>query len=261
MEKSNTPKNLPPQLAKNSTIDHSNVNVHRKRISARADAPKIVEWASGLIPEEFRIISKIFEQSPEVLTTETLKSLERKFSDILFVIQPELRKLSLLLRPNFPTPPEPSWDAGKMIEWATQQYLPHHFWLEETNKEDKNISDQSESYGNWLHNNFVNIRSNFPNIVYKILPAIIGMQTNEKCLLILIVDNFNYKFADVLTNLLQNRGFRQLHRTPYFSMIPSDTETSKRCLVAGQPKASEIPENYDSLIATDWQQCFPDRHF
>ena len=228
---------------------------------SKSDAPKIVEWASGLVPEEFRILAKTFEQSPDALTNEILKALEKKFSDVLPVIQPELRKLALLLRPNVPCPPESSWDAAKMLEWATQQYLPYHFWLEETNNEDNNLSRQSESFGDWLYSNFVTIRSNFPNIVYKILPTIIGMHTTDKCLLILVIDNFNYKFADVLTSLLQNHGFRLVQKTPYFSMIPSDTETSKRCLIAGQPKASEILLDYDSLISSEWQQCFPDRRF
>src|SRR5208337_17546 len=55
--------------------------------------------------------------------------------------------------------------------------------------------------------------------------------------------------------------FRLVQKTPYFSMIPSDTETSKRCLIAGQPKTSEILLDYDSLISSEWRQCFPDRRF
>jgi hypothetical protein len=237
------------------------LNTQFKSGLSKSDAPKIVAWASGLVPEEFRILAKAFEQSPDALTNEILKALEKKFSDVLPVVQPELRKLALLMRPNVPCPLESSWDAAKMLEWATQQYLPYHFWLEETNNEDNNLSKQSESFGDWLYSNFVTIRSNFPNIVYKILPTIIGMHTTDKCLLILVIDNFNYKFADVLTSLLQNHGFRLGQKTPYFSMIPSDTETSKRCLIAGQPKASEILLDYDSLISREWQQCFPDRRF
>jgi hypothetical protein len=237
------------------------LNSQFKNGLSQSDALKIVEWASGLVPEEFRILAKTFEQSPNVLTNEILKSLKTKFSDVLPVVQPELRKLALLLRPSIPCFPESSWDAVKMLEWATQQYLPFHFWLEETNNEDKNLSNQSESFGDWLYSNFINIRSNFPNIVYKILPNIINMHTSDKCLLILVIDNFNYKFADVLTSLLQNHGFRLDQKTPYFSMIPSETETSKRCLLAGQPKASEILPDYDSLISNEWRQCFPDRRF
>ncbi|MGD0496186.1 MAG: hypothetical protein ABSB28_09140 [Candidatus Bathyarchaeia archaeon] len=237
------------------------LNTQFKNGLSQSDALKIVEWASGLVPEEFRVLARTFEQWPNALRDETLKSLEKKFSDVLPLVQPELRKLALLLRPNVPSAPESSWDAAKMIEWATQQYLPYHFWLEETNNEDNNLSNQSESFGDWLYSNFVNIRSNFPNIVYKILPTIIGIHTTDKCLLILVIDNFNFKFADVLTSLLQNHGFRLVQKTPYFSMIPSDTETSKRCLIAGQPKASEILLDYDSLISNEWQQCFPDRRF
>ena len=237
------------------------LNSQFKNGLSQSDAPGIVEWASGLVPEEFRILAKTFGQSPNVLTNEILKTLEKKFSDVLSVVQPELRKLALLLRPSVPCPPEPSWDAAKMLEWATHQYLPYHFWLEETNNEDNNLSNQSESFGDWLYSNFINIRSNFPNIVYKILPNIINMHTSDKCLLILVVDNFNFKFAKVLTSLLQNHGFRLVQETPYFSMIPSETETSKRCLIAGQPKASEILLDYDNLVSNEWRQCFPDRQF
>ena len=237
------------------------LNTQFKNGLSQSDTPKIIEWSSGLTPEEFRVLAKTFEQSPHVLTSTTIESLERKFSEVLPLIQPELRKLALLVRPVIPNSPDPSWDAATMIQWATQQYLPYHFWLEETNTEDNSLSSQSESFGDWLHSNFVSIRSNFQNIVYKILPAIIGMHTTDKCLLILVIDNFNYKFADVLTSLMQNQGFRIVQKAPYFSMIPSDTETSKRCLIAGQPKASEIPGDYDTLISNEWRQCFPDRRF
>jgi len=237
------------------------LNSQFKKEISQPNALKIVEWASGLVPEEFKILVKVFEQSPYVLTNEILQSLEKKFSDVLPVVQPELRKLSLLLRPSIPCTLESSWNATKMLEWATQQYLPYHFWLEETDNEDMLLSSQSELFGDWLYSNFINIRSNFPNVVYRILPNIINMHTRDKCLIILLIDNFNYKYADVLTSLFQIHGFRLAQKTPYFSMIPSDTEVSKRCLLAGQPKASEILSDYDSLISNEWQQCFPDRQF
>jgi GTPase SAR1 family protein len=237
------------------------INTEFKNGISQFDALKIIEWASGLVPEEFGILAKTLEQSPNVLTIEVLKSLEKKFSDVLQEIQPELRKLSLQLKPSIPKPPESSWDAAKMLEWAIQQYLPYHFWLEETNNEDSEVSNQSELFSDWLFSNFVNIRSNFPNIVYRVLPNIMSMHTTDKCVLILVIDNFNYKYADVLTSLLQIHGLRLVQKIPYFSMVPSDTEVSKRCLFAGQPKASEVLLDYDSLVSSEWQRYFPDRHF
>ena len=100
-------------------------------------------------------------------------------------------------------------------------------------------------------------------MAYKILPSLIDVNSNDKCLLILVIDNFNYKFADVLTNFLQNAGFRLTKKHPYLSMLPSDTETSKRCLFAGQPKVTDtnLLADYDSLISEEWRKNFPQRRF
>jgi hypothetical protein len=187
--------------------------------------------------------------------------LRKRFSNVSNAIQPQLKELALLLKPNFPCSPELSWDANKMLEWVKKEYLAYHFWLEETDNEDVEASRQSELFSDWLYNNFINIRSNFPHVAFKILPNMINICASDKCVLVLVIDNFNYKFADVLTSLLRIQGFRLVRDTPYFSMIPSDTEISKRCLLSGQPKASEVPSDYDSLVSNEWPPYFPNRHF
>ncbi len=65
------------------------------------------------------------------------------------------------------------------------------------------------------------------------------------------------------TNLLQSAGFRLTKKQPYLSMLPSDTETSKRCLFAGQPKVTDIDPSadYDLLVSEEWRQKFPQRQF
>lgn len=228
---------------------------------SQSDASKIVEWASGLVPAEFKILARTFERFPTALTDTVLASLRKKFSNILNAIQPQLKELALRLKPGLPSSPELSWDAIRMLEWVTKEYLTYHFWLEETDNEDVEASRQSELFGDWLHANFINIRSNFPNIVYRILPNIMNICASDKCVLMLVIDNFNYKFAEVLTSLLQMQGFRLVQVTPYFSMIPSDTEISKRCLLSGQPKASDVLPDYDSLVSNGWPHYFPEKHF
>ena len=148
-----------------------------------------------------------------------------------------------------------------MLEWVTREYSAYHFWLEETDREGLEVSKQSELYSDWLYTQFVNIRSNFQNKVYRILPNIMNICASDKCILVLVVDNFNYKFVGVLTSLLQMQGVRLIQDTPHFSMIPSDTEVSKSCLLSGQAKASEVHADYDSLISNEWPQYFPDKHF
>jgi len=228
---------------------------------SESDAIRIIEWASGSVPAEFKLIAQILERFPNALTKTVLISLLKKFSLVQTAIQPEFRKLNLLLKPDLPPAPEMSWDAPRMLQWVTNQYLPYHFWLEETDNDDAEVSHQSEIYGDWLYANFVNLRSNFSNIVYRILPNIMNMRTSDKCVLVLVIDNFNYRFVDALTSLLQVEGFRLIQKIPYFSMIPSDTEVSKRCLLSGQPKASEVLSDYDSLLSNEWPRYFPDRRF
>ena len=261
-------------LAKNIEIDRGAIQTAAGNIEiflntrfntnlSHSDTLSIIHWCSGLVPEEFIVIENFLKKHPNVIDKDVLQALEQKFSGVIQIIQPELHKLSLIVRPNIPGDPDEAWSATKMLEWAIQQYLPYHFWLEETNETDAQSSIQCEVFGDWLYSNFIDLRSNFPNMAYKILPSIINMNTSEKCLLAIVIDNFNYKFADVLANLLQNVGLRLVQKQPYLSMIPSDTETSKRCLFAGQPKVTDIDPlaDYDSLVSKEWQKDFPQRRF
>jgi len=50
---------------------------------SQSDALKIVEWASGLIPSEFRILARTFERFPDALTNTILTALRKKFSPVL----------------------------------------------------------------------------------------------------------------------------------------------------------------------------------
>lgn len=227
------------------------------------DALTIVQWSSGLTYEEFATISNLLKKFPQAVNKEVIDEIEHKFSDHTQRIAPELRKLSLMIKPPFPNDPAIEWDASKMLEWATNQYLPYHFWLEETNQINPKISNQCETFGDWLYSNFIDLRSSFQNIAYKILPRYITPEKSDKCLLIMVIDNFNFKFADLLTTLIANAGFSLTRKQPYFSMLPSETETSKRLLFAGQPKLTDVNPNkdYRSLILDEWQKNYPHKRF
>jgi hypothetical protein len=227
------------------------------------DALTVIQWSSGLAFEEFKVIKGLLKKFPQAVSKEVINALEQKFSSDAQRTASELRKLSLMIRPPFPNDPDIKWDAPRMLEWATSQYLPYHFWLEETNQTDEKISFQCETYGDWLHSSFIDLRSNFQNIAYRILPRYVSPDKTDKCLLILVIDNFNYKYSDVINTLIQNAGFRLEQKQPYFSMLPSDTETSKRLLFAGQPKLTDInpARDYASLILEEWQKNYPQRRF
>lgn len=228
-----------------------------------SDALTIILWSSGLVYEEFATIKNLLKKFPQAINKEVIDELEQKFSSHTQKIAPELRKLSLMVKPQLPNDPAAEWDASKMLEWATNQYLPYHFWLEETNQVDPKISNQCETFGDWLYSNFVDLRSGFQNIAYKILPKYITPDKSDKCLLIVVIDNFNFKFADLITDLIANAGFSLIRKQPYFSMLPSETETSKRLLFAGQPKLTDVNPNkdYRSLILDEWQKSFPNKRF
>lgn len=227
------------------------------------DALTIIQWSSGLTYEEFAIISNLLKKFPQAVNKEVIIELEHKFSCHTQRVAPELRKLSLMIKPPFPNDPATEWDASKMLEWATNQYLPYHFWLEETAQIDPKVYNQCEIFGDWLYSNFIDLRSSFQNIAYKILPRYITPDKSDKCLLIVVIDNFNFKFADLIITLIANAGFSLVRKEPYFSMLPSETETSKRLLFAGQPKLTDVNPNkdYRSLILDEWQKNYPQKRF
>ena len=85
---------------------------------------------------------------------------------------------------------------------GNQSVSPYHFWLEETNQIDPKISNQCETFGDWLYSILLILEA-IPKYSIQDSSKIYYTNKSDKCLLIMVIDNFNFKFADLITALIE----------------------------------------------------------
>ena len=145
-----------------------------------------------------------------------------------------LDDLDLLISRKRPSSPEKAWGEADWIRWATDEYLPYRFWQENTGQIDDEIVEFASQYADWLQSNFGKLRYNSPNMAWK---AMLGLKdeikTHSGPVLVIVADNLNAKFHPDLQAQMQRQGYYEHSLAYCFSMLPSCTEVSKKCVMTG----------------------------
>lgn len=223
-----------------------------------AKALELLSRLSGVLVFEFERFQRILEKKELPLSKALVQQIRQRFQPIRARLSRELFLLDYQIEPIYPQAPESKWAADQWLEWAVGQYLPYRFWLEETDRLDPKMNEYEGMYEQWLMENYLEIRSNYPRIVYRLLFNVAANISKESVAVFIIIDNFNYKYAKVLQELLAEKSFFPNEMTqPYFSMLPSETAVSKKCLMSGEPEPVDIPTGgYDQLIGKAWKDHF-----
>lgn len=216
---------------------------------------KLVGIMSGVLFFEYEQLKRIIDINNIPLDQKKVLLIQQKFSGIKSRIGHELNELSNLIEPSRPPAPSTNCSIEDWMDWAVHDYLPYRFWLEENNLTDKEINHYSSMYGDWLYENFTVLRSTHQFIVYRVISNVVHqLMNNQNVTLFIVIDNFNYKHLHILKELFKTKGYLPMHKeTPYLSMIPSETEVSKRCIFSGEPEQSSVPnKSYKDLIQSAW---------
>ena len=218
---------------------------------------------SGELSIEFDIIRKAIYDLENEVTKDLIKKVKDKFSVISNQISTDLKELDLLIPPIKPSEPQDSWNAEEWLNWAINEYLPYQFWLEERNEYDKEIASFSESFGDWFYQNFIELRTSFPRVLHNVVPHICHeIRDGEGISIFLVIDNFNFKYMRDLESLLNQRGFFCKEPQGYFSMMPTETEVCKKCLLSGEPERNSIGnKSYKQIIEDDWSRFIGNKKF
>ncbi|MFA7290305.1 MAG: hypothetical protein WC055_15630, partial [Melioribacteraceae bacterium] len=84
----------------------------------------------------------------------------------------------------------------------------------------------------------------------------------DKINIVLIVDNLSFSHSKLIQDLFADKIIHMTSSEPYLSMIPSETETSKKCLLAGKSNYSEIDQkNYADILDKGWIPYFNSANF
>ncbi|MEA2066247.1 MAG: PglZ domain-containing protein [Thermotogota bacterium] len=218
---------------------------------------------SGELSIEFDIIRKAIYDLENEVTKDLIEKVKDKFSAISNQISTDIKELDLLIHPIKPSKPQDSWNAEEWLNWAINEYLPYQFWLEERNEYDKEIASFSERFADWFYKNFITLRTSFPRVLHNVVPHICHeIRASEGISVFVVIDNFNFKYMRNLESLLKQRGFFCKEPQGYFSMIPTETEVCKKCLLSGEPERNSIGnKSYKQIIEDDWYRFIGNKKF
>lgn len=227
------------------------------------DLETLLTILSGELSIEFDIIRKAIYNLENKVTKELIEKVKDKFSAISDQISTDLKELDLIIPPIKPSAPDIVWNAEQWIKWAINEYFPYQFWLEERNQYDEEITSFSEKFSDWFYKNFIELKTSFPRILHKVVPNIYHEIRNSKEIsLFIVIDNFNFKFIRDLQILFNQKNYFCKNIEGYLSMIPTETEICKKCLLSGEPERNSIRnKTYKQIIEDDWSKFMKGKKF
>jgi hypothetical protein len=231
-------------LSKMADPDHAN------------DLETILNQVSGFLEEEFDIVVSYLTAGKSQVTRETIHTVQEHFKPLATSprLSQALADLDLLISKTPPLPPDAGWTAQQWIEWATQQYLPYRFWLENTGKLDDQIGDIAGVYADWLYENYGKLLYHSEHMAWKaVLNLKESLKSHKGPVLVVVIDNLNAKFYPEFQTHMQERGFFEHSLAYCFSMLPSCTEVSKKCLITGH-YAPFAGTSYQLPVEKTWSE-------
>ncbi len=223
----------------------------------------LLDRVSGLLFVEFDAVEKPLLLHPDWVTPKLMDQVESKFSNQSRRLVRRFTVLRGLIRPPKPEFPELNWDVGTMLSWATGIYLPYQAWCNTQEQFDPELYVIGDRFSEWLIRDWDNIHANSKRMVFNILPnKAVDLKRAGVVNLILVVDNLGWAFSDMLRDLFQERGYFLASTEPYLAMVPSETEISKKCLLAGAVGYQAIDDKtYKGMIEKGWVPYFNDNAF
>ena len=219
---------------------------------------KVLEQVSGCLVAEFNWVEQILHDAQVKVDETLLDRVRTVFNPIREQLAARLTDLDLLVEPPRPSIPDSEWAADQWLEWATREYLPYRFWLEEVGRIDEEVAGLSETYADWLYQSFLAISASYPHVVYRAILNSADHLDADQVLLFIMMDNFNYKFFSDFRSMMEGRGYFCQVVEPYLSMLPSATEVSKKAMAVGQPQPF-AGTSYAQPVENTWSGFFSDR--
>jgi hypothetical protein len=215
------------------------VRLHLEMVTSDLNAGSLGELlsqVSGNLEIEFDAVLDVLKSGVVPVTSDVVSSVQEEFQAIRDFprLAQSLADLDLLVSRERPSKPSSAWKESEWIRWAIEEYLPYRFWFENTGRLDGEIEESAGAYGDWLYQSFGELRYHSRRMAWKALLGLKdAMKEHPGPVLVVVVDNFNAKFYPDLKTQMQHQGYYERDLSYCFSMVPSCTAVSKKCLMTG----------------------------
>lgn len=202
---------------------------------------KVVDYTSGLTYEEFEYINKWLRQRPDLINPHLISKLGVKFKSIIHHVKDEVEELS-----NFVPPPKPpafdeKWDLVDAIDWTVEKYLPYKFWLENILFDDESIYQEGSKFADYVCEKYSTVSYQYENMIPNFIFNFKEATKKTKYPIIIILDNFNFKYLKYLKDAFAKYKFTLAESSPYLALMPTMTSIGKMSIMSG--KREDIEPN------------------
>lgn len=139
--------------------------------------------------------------------------------------------------------------------------MPYFAWADANKRLDAQLFSLADEFAHWLYVNWEVLRHDSNQLVFHILPNHVARFSEPgKVNLVIIVDNLGWQYVSFVKELFQEIGFASVQTEPYFAMLPSSTEISKKCLLSGEAAYAAIDhKQYAKIVEHGWVPFFKDK--
>ena len=229
-------------------------------ITSQADLEAVLDEMSGFLTEEFEwVMEQLRDVEALHPTSQLLQRIQARFRPIQEQMETQLAALEAAIPPAYPTDPVKNQTVEEWLHWVVHEYLPYRFWLEENDRWDETVAAYAVRYADWFYEHYTTHKyQHQTRWVFSLLNQTRASLAVGRKVLFILIDNFNFKYLRTLLAQFNRRGFRVVGEVaPVWSPIPTATEVSKWCLVAGEPDLSAIQgHSYQDILDKDWQGHF-----
>ncbi|GEM_PF-1565869 len=213
---------------------------------------EIIKMTSGILVEEFNFIIEMLKNNTNSINRDMINYVKKKFYQIANVNSEYDEILDNIIPPKKPLEPEKNYTADKWLKWAKNEYFPYRFWMEENNQIDESVDEFSNEFGIWMYNNYNYLISQRKHMIFNAINSINSDLKMDELSIVLVIDNFNYKYASLINELFKEEGFTNTLDKQLLSMLPSETSISKACLFRGDAYDYDSNKSYDKLCS-EWE--------
>lgn len=220
---------------------------------------ELIKYFSGEIQEEAEIIIPLLKTNYYLIDSEIITLLLTKFSSLKDIYYKKIYELKDYIPPKKPTPFNDKSNFEENIEWAVNEYLPYKYWIENSRIIDNDILEQGVKFSDFYYENYSEKSYNYNNFLYRYIYNFKDDIKSTEYSIILVLDNFNFKFYDSLKESFSKYKIFESKIVPYACMLPTITRIGKSAIISGKRDKADIDSsNYENSFNSTYKSFFKD---